>query len=274
MPYLDTTDQFNLVLKGSLGDHVCYTGLPEALFKNWERHPKATVITKYPELFTHNKFVKKVEYEYSPQYANELGIPFEIESWHWLVYRPVRAYYQITGNIIDRNEVQPNLYLPRKTKLGHIVMADQAGWPTRRRGPGGNLDKLAIRLLDLGYHVTVIHNPNYTDCFGNKVPREIEHYNLSVNDNYVSIIQILQEAQYFIGYDSGIAHLAGALKIPSILLAGSVPPIVFTHNSAIKVFDTCDKHCHSEKCSYELPCLWNFPDTDQEIVDIIEKGKL
>ena len=267
-----------LILKGSLGDHVCYTGLPEALYKhNHGKDPEKTeVITKYPKLFEHNPYVSNVLNGInhptdllSPYFE----IPYETELWHWLVYRPVRAYYQLTGNIIDRNEVQPNLYLLRKTKLGHIVIADQAGWPTRRRGPGGNLDKLAIRLLDLGYHVTVIHNPNYTDCFGNKVPREIEHYNLSVNDNYISIIQFLQEAQYFIGYDSGIAHLAGALKVPSILLAGSVPPIVFAHNSAIKIFDTCGKHCHSEKCNYELPCLWTSPDTDWEIADIIEKGR-
>lgn len=258
---------FQLILKGSLGDHVAYTGLPEALYKHG--NIKIEVVSKFTELFKYNPFVQRVLSDIDRPTNSFHLQQFEEEWQDYLIYRPVRVYYQITGKIIDRNEVQPNLYIPRDMKHKYIVMADQTGWPSRRGYK--YFDELAIRLLDLGYHIIVIHNPEYKNCFGNLVPREIQHYNISTRVEYSILINIINKAQYFIGYDSGIANLAGALKIPSIIFAGSVPPIVFRHNSCIKIYDTCEKHCHSERCN--IGCLSTFLNVNTEIIKIIEKGE-
>ena len=260
---------FLLIPKGSLGDHVCYTGLPKVLKFHFGKD--IIVQTKYPKLFDYNPYVSRVilPNESRPEdVTGSFEIPYETQEWQWLVYKPIRAYYQLTGKIIDRKEVQPKIYFPLDSRLGYITIADQAGWKTRRGY--SFLDNLANQLLDNGYHITVIHDPNYTDYNGNRSEREVNHYNVSVKEDYSTLIRIIAESRYFIGYDSGPAHIAQALGIPSIIFTGSVPPINVIHDAAIKVYDTCERHCNKENCEYN--CLSNYKNVNDEIIDIIKKG--
>jgi ADP-heptose:LPS heptosyltransferase len=235
-----------LVLKGSLGDHVVYTGLPEAFYKIFGI--KLFVESSYSPLWRNNPFIAserlndvfKMEYE---QIENE-----------WNTYKPRRVFMQMTGVDPEKEGISvcPKLYRSRNTEPDLIVVNNEAGWPSRR----GLLywDLLSKHLKQKGFKVISLRTPTYKDCTGQIIDEPITIFDKQfINPTLETVIDLLSCAKYYIGYESAYAHIAGALEIEYVLFLGSLPEICIKHPSCKLVVSGCVSPCHKELC--EKQCL-------------------
>ena len=247
-----------LNLWGSLGDHVIMTGIPEAYFKIFGE--KTKVINKHSDLFwNNNPYIIEQSVGKDCHFA-----PNNPDTYQ--VYYPLRVFHDITGIWIDEIDVQPNLYIPRKTIPKLVIMNDQAGWPSRRGYR--YFTNLSRRLIGEGYTVAYLRNNGFRDCTNKISAGQIWNYSYMLeNLPMPQLIDRMSEAALYIGYDSGISALAGALKIPYITFYGSIPAINTAHDTCIFAVDECD-HCCTDQCNKS--CLTLYEDKTDEIMERIK----
>lgn len=87
---------------------------------------------------------------------------------------------------------------------------------------------------------------------------------------------LISKAELFVGPDSGPMHLAGALKIKSIVLFGSVPPQARINYYSTHQAITADVNCLGcwyKQCPYNVRCMSKIT-SDMVYEKIVEKLKL
>jgi len=182
----------------SLGDVIMCTGLPEAFFKLYGE--KTHIVNpKMIGLWQNNPYL-------SPE---PIGQRFTVSpNTHkdYISYYPQRLFYNLTGQLVNKKDVSPRFYVNYNPVPGRIVINDAAGWPSRR---GFNLDEVCNRLQD--YEIVYLHN-TFRDCFGQLLPPTITHYSEVKND--VDPIELLRTASLYIGFESGLTHLAAGVGVP------------------------------------------------------------
>lgn len=247
-----------LYLWGSLGDHVIMTGIPEAYFKTFGE--KTKIIDKGSDIFwNRNPYITEENIGKDCHFA-----PNNPDTYQF--YYPQRVFKEITGIDIDRKYVQPNLYIPRKTVPKLVVMNDQAGWPSRRGYK--YFTNLSRKLMENSYTVAYLRNSGFKDCTNKISAGQIWQYSYILEDlSRPDLVTRMSEAAFYIGYDSGISALAGALKIPYITFYGSIPAINTVHDTCIYAIDECD-HCCTDQCNKN--CLTLYEDKTDEIMERIE----
>lgn len=248
-----------LNLWGSLGDRVIMTGIPEAYFKTFGE--KTKIRNKLSDLFWNNNPYITEETIGKDCYFN----PNTVDTYQF--YYPQRVFKDITGVDVDRTLVQPNLYIPRKTISRLVIMNDQAGWPSRRGYR--YFTNLSKRLMEDGYTVAYLRNNGFRDCVNKVSAGQIWNYSYMLeNLSLPELITKMSEADFYIGYDSGISTLAGALKIPYITFYGSIPAINTMHNTCIYAIDECD-HCCADQCNKN--CLTLYEDKTDKVMERIKE---
>jgi ADP-heptose:LPS heptosyltransferase len=244
-------------LKASLGDHALYTGIPEAFYQLTGE--KLNVISQYIELWQNNPFVD----------LNAPGPEYELRlassENDWQEYPPARVFRELTGKTIASEKVSPNMYYPRMPVENHIVVNVQAGWPSRRGY--AHFRSLVESLMSMEYVITLVHASGYRDCFGDASPVTVPYDSFVESPTLERVIRILQSAAFYIGYDSGYAQIAAALKIPYVVLLGATPFTIVAHPSCIYHLEICE-HCHTESCAKR--CLENAPNKNDEIIKAIK----
>jgi len=251
-----------LNIHGSIGDHIMATGLPGAYFKLTGE--KTYIKTERPG-------GDPVYWESNPYILNQpageiRSLAFNAYPKDYMIYTPVRMFYDISGYIVDRSEVHPNLYKGRQPEKDLIVVNDQAGWPSRRGYP--HLNELIRELLEGGWRVCYMRNDEYQDCCGQLSARQLTHYTYEIQPTLRQGVETLQRAAVYIGYDSGYAQVAGALGVPYVLISGPIPPINTKHNSCIYALnDSKCRRCCVNSCPNN--CLQSAPNRNREIRDAI-----
>jgi len=255
----------NLQLHGPMGDHIVLTGIPEAYYTLFGE--KVHVPHQYAhEFWMHNPYVTS-----QPSMAT-FSVAFNAGAKDYMIYYPIRVFYDMTGHIVDRSMVQPNLYMSREPLSGLIIVNDQAGWPSRKGY--SHFDSLCDILMQKGYQILYLRNEGYRDCVGQESPRQIKHFHSELrNPSIPKMIDALRSASLYIGYESGIAQLAGALKVPYIMLAGSVPPINVAHDTCIYALKLphC-KRCHADICGEN--CLRKSEGENEAILETIHEHRI
>lgn len=248
-----------LNLWGSLGDHVIMTGIPEAYYLYYGE--KTKIIDKGSDIFwNNNPYVTEERIGKECHFA-----PNNPDTYQF--YYPQRVFKDITGLWIERELIQPNLYIPRKTIPKLVIMNDQAGWPSRRGYR--YLNNLSRRLMESGYTVAYLRNNGFKDCTNKVSAGQIWQYSYILSDlPRPDLVARMSEAAFYIGYDSGLSTLAGALKIPYITFYGSIPAINTAHDTCIYAIDECD-HCCTDQCNKN--CLTLYEDKTEEIMERIEE---
>lgn len=252
-----------LKLHGSMGDHLMATGIPEAYFK----------------LYNEKTFIDASKYKLfwnsNPYITNErIGqVHSLIFNTHrdYLIYYPTKIFYDITGRIVDRDLVQPNVYTEYSPKENLVVINDQAGWPTRRGYP--YLEDLSKSLMQSGFKVVYLRNDTFRDCNNKVSSRTVHSFDSQFKDKFLEdIIDLFKETSFYIGYESGLSSLAGAIGTKYILIEGSVPATNVAHNSCIYVLKNTNCHyCAAENC--ERLCLSHSENKNEEILKVIKEWK-
>lgn len=246
-----------LNLHGSLGDQVMLTGIPEAYYKLTGE--KTYIKGGRHELWDSNPYITG-----SPE-GREFSYAFNEYPKDYMIYYPVRIFYDLTGKIVDRNFVHPNLYRSWERSISAVVINDQAGWPSRT---GYRFfEDLVLQFKMFGYSITYVRNDSFANCHGQTMPRQIQSYDQLLLDIPLSnLIEVIGRAGLYVGYNSGLSQLAGALNTPYVMLDGSVPPINTAHNSCIYTPEIKDcRRCVSESC--EAMCLASLENINEQIAN-------
>jgi ADP-heptose:LPS heptosyltransferase len=239
-----------------MGDHLIATGIPEAYYKLFGE--KTYISSKYSEEFWNTN-----PYVTNDKIGNHFSLRFNSSLVDYMIYYPVRVFYDITGQVVDRKFVHPYIYKHRNPNKNLVVINEQAGWPSRRGYKYFN--DLAERLIAIGFTVCYLNNSSFRDCLGQPSPRTVTACSIEVkNPPMHDLIQLLSTAKVYIGYDSGLAQLAGALKVPTVSLYGSIPAINTMHDYCIYYVDNC-QHCCADQCTKN--CLSNTENKNGEILE-------
>lgn len=254
----DSSGPHTLVLHGNLGDHAAFTGVPYAYWKSIGR--RLFLWTDRPEfrcLWERNQYCELVETPVGKTYSVRFEDYGDFEDWKR--YRPQRIYAELTGLEAAKEDVSPALNYERAPVDRRIVVCDQATWPNRRGYR--YLDALLAQLRDLGWEVIYLRNTEVSE-------RQVFCEHVMLKLNLPQTIQFMTTASLFIGYDSGLAHIAAGLRIPSVQFAAATPPEVFKHNNCIYCLEACS-HCCTDQCSG--CCLSSCLDQNAEILSHIQK---
>lgn len=245
---------------GSLGDQIILTGIPEAYYKLYGEKTYVNMVRT--EIWDDNPYLTNeksgIEFTYN----------FNVYPKDYMIYYPVRIFYDLTGHIVESSFVRPKIYKSfHRDKI--CVVNDQAGWPTRTGYR--YLNDLITQIKDLGYVITYLRNELFRDCIGNCPPEQITKWDHKlVNIPLSNRIEVIGSCQLYVGYNSGNAQLAGALDTPYIQIEGSVSPINTRHPSCIYVTDIpgC-KRCCSDSC--HMNCLSNLDNINHKIINVIKE---
>ena len=259
----------HLYLQGSLGDHVIYTGIPEAYFKTFGKKLVIHDIEGYNPIWQNNPFIE-MDNGGVGQEPNVKVIRLDQTEEDWNSYRPNRVFKEL-WNIDLKEKIGPNLYYPpNKNPLKPIAICEDAGWPSRKGYRYFN--DLALQLKMKYKQIYVFQNFNYRDCMGQSPNYTIDIKNVSGVFNDMDLqfkINMLLKCGVYIGYDSGMSNLAAALQIPYVLFNGPVTAETIKHPSCIYAVEACKNPCHSEVCSNK--CLEQLPNINDTIIEKIKR---
>ena len=233
-----------LQLISTMGDNAAFTGLPEAYFKLTNRKLAVSCPSNaYKYLWERNPFV---EYQGTRASCCVLTPPEKMGRLIYSqVYKPIYFFGQLTGKGSRPYDVEPNLYLPRKPISKRLIVCDEAGWPNRKGYPF--LKNAIIGLKKDGWDV--IHLVGRTKVWNYGTDKswanELEDLKLDTAQltNCKDIVDFMATAAAYVGYESGMAHVAGALRMPYAFFAGGTSVTANRHPSCVFAVDGCPTVC-------------------------------
>ncbi len=252
---------------GSLGDQIMLTGLPKAYHKLFGE--KSHIVGGRQEIWDGNPYIT------NKPIGETFSYTFNSYPKDYMVYYPIRLFYDMCGVIADRNFVHPAIYKKKKNSdFKLIVINDQAGWPSRVGYPF--FDDLVYKLIEeFDIPVHYVRNERFRDCMGRCPAKEVKNSSTIMQEDVAlsDLIDLINDAALYIGYNSGLSHIAGALNTPYIQFDGPIPPINTVHNSCIYVPNilAC-RRCVSEVCNEA--CLVNMSNINDEIIKVIKENDL
>lgn len=249
-----------LKLHSSLGDQLLLTGLPEAYYRIC--HEKMNVVpTRLPSAWRDNPYVDP--HAGGPEFSPRPNV----DPRDFLIYTPVRVFYEMTGIIVDRKVVHPRIYRPRMVQHRIVLVNDQAGWPSRWGYP--YLNELVDSLHYRGWTVHYIRHDGFRNCLGRITPPQIQSYDLKISGgDDATLMSAMSYAALYIGYDSGLAVLASAWGVPSVIFFGAVPPVTTAGDNCIYAAEVCG-HCLRDSC--DKGCLLSAESENEEILAEIDR---
>ena len=144
---------------------------------------------------------------------------------------------------------------PVKNSKETILLHPGAGSP-RKRWPLGNFFEVADRIRSTGLVPEVIIGPAERDVLETKLPFGLRVHVLNEVDE---LLQVLQSAAGFIGNDSGVAHLAACLGLPTTVIFtisnvsrwqpnGPAVTTLSHHLACLPCFETQKENCRQPDC--------------------------
>lgn len=246
-----------LYLHGSLGDHACYTGLPELYYKKYGK--KLGIISEQQDLWKNNQFC-----ELNVVSSDVCTLRYERcgDLSDWKLYRPYRIFCELTGEEhpeLTKEDLCPNLYYEKRNKQKQIVICDEAGWESRRGYSFMNELVEELKYV-LGIHIIYHRHKNY----GPRQINCIEPQNLSLEH----LFYYLSISLCYIGYDSGLMHIAAGVNTPQIIFFGGTPSEIIAHSNTLLCLNGCQNPCTIENCSNQ--CLKNYENVNNIIIQTVD----
>jgi hypothetical protein len=264
-----------VILLEALGDNVCYTGVPTAYFNTtgnklavrsvgldarssqmaavWHNNPHvlwegtATRWFKYPLVFSKD------------------------EAYLWnSVYKPMWLYQALTKKSINPDSVRPKLFYSIKRVKKRLIVNDEAGQPIRRGYP--HMDMLVKELKRSGWDIVVLRNgvkrlqEKHNELSGHEV---YGIYDAAQCPDAKTTIEFMSTAHAYLGYESGLAHVAGALNIPYVMFSAVSNAEINRHPSCIFAVCPCASPCMNMSC--QKACMQKLPNYNDLIVNKLQE---
>lgn len=183
--------------------------------------------------FKKNKFNLVFSYQYGPKYLKYIFLAklFRAKTFYYGVFKKNENMMDkaILSNEkwlnIEISERKPFINLPDdiKIKYNQVIIGvgasgDNKRWSTK------NFSALVKFLLEMNFEIIISGGPKET-----QIINEIKKYNQNSkvrsleNHNIHDSIQIIKNAKYHIGNDSGFMHISACLGIKTFCLYGDTP---------------------------------------------------
>ena len=185
------------------------------------------------KLFRDNKFDIVFSYQYGPKYLKYvlLGKLFNAKVYFYGFFKKKESMMMraITSNeswlnikITQRYSkiIIPDQVVPKKMQvvIGVGASGDNKRWPIFK------FDQLINYLKNNGYDIIVAGGPKELEIVNNLKNNHLDVNIISLeNFNIEDSIQIIKNAKYHIGNDSGFMHICAALGMKSFCLYGDTP---------------------------------------------------
>lgn len=256
-----------IVLIDAIGDHVCFTGVPEAYFKatgirltihSLKNSDEMKQIWKDNPFVTWRAPAKKIflfPFNYTSKSAYE---------WN-AVYKPFWIYTRMTGSFISPELIRPKLYYKREPVKNRLIISDEAGKSFRRGYP--YMNALAAAFRRDGWEVIVLRNTVKQLLETNETLSNHEikgNYDVAQFTNVEDTIKFMATASAYFGYESGLAHVAGAFNIPYGIFGAANGVENNRHPSCLFAVCACSTPCLSLNC--DKPCMARLQNYNDLIV--------
>lgn len=249
-----------------MGDRLVYSGLPEAYFHIFGEPLRVGTYLKsgehfYP-LYKDNPYAEMVPWA-EKQDGLLPGLAWNVPESYWRPhYVPKRVFHELTGMWLPEKYVNPNLYRPRRTIKRRLVVCDEAGWACRRGYP--YLDDLVAVFTKAGWETICMRNLG-------QGPQQVQSARHSAMFfDYQQTIRFMETVELFVGYESAIAHICGALRVPYVMFCGGTPSQMFRHLSCVYAHDSCVMGgCNSKICP--RACLNQSANVNDAVLAAVEE---
>jgi len=229
-----------LFFKGSIGDEICTTPIVRALYK--EYNAKVVVNMSYSsQIYKYNPFVS-----FNTCFTKPIILKHPRQSDHSL--HLVDYYAKLAG--VNLESRTPELYLNKEDIVQTFVknngrlciaMDTRCGSPIRQ-WPLYNFRHLTYELKQRNIDVIEV-GKTINNCYGQSINHKLSNASISFLDK-LSLRQtayVISQCDLFVGCDSGLAHVAAAIGIKSVVLFGPISPLTRAHENTIPIFtNTCE----------------------------------
>jgi len=281
----------NLEECNGLGDLICATPTIKKLHDSYQQ--KITILSKMPELFKMNPYVKK-SFKASSIDRDYFNKNYTMHNSFYLVGKKdergiemkhnmmdIRQFHAIhLGFMLNEDELEC-YYRPIEPKKNFIhekyaVIHPVNSWPNRTWSQD-NWNKLCEELIKWGYTIVAVGKDSSETGFFNVQKPVHEMGNNIINlMNQTSISEtwhLINDAAVVITMDSGILHLAGTTDTPIVELGSPINPEFRRprrkEDKHIYVRGGCGLHC-SSNMKYALE-YWPTIDSVQPLIGCLEK---
>lgn len=106
----------------------------------------------------------------------------------------------------------------------YAVLAPGAAYGPAKRWPEDRFRALAVEFIRRGFSVVVVGGPAEKEA-GEKILADLPHScNLCGRTDLLAVSAVIAKAAVFVSNDSGLMHVAAALKRPQVAIFGSTDP--------------------------------------------------
>lgn len=220
--------------EGALGDAIAWFSYVERFQKKHNCHLTCTMEPRIAEIFRAQypdiTFIAPKEAEALKPYATyNLGLFFKGDTDHQpFDFRQI-GLHRTAGMILGLDDLsdQPprvDLSAERKIKEKYVCIASQASSQCKYWNNPFGWREVIAHLKSLGYRVLCVDRMTEYGCdyTWNHIPYGAEDFtgNLSLQDR----IDIIKDADFFIGLSSGLSWLAWCCRVPVVLISGFTDP--------------------------------------------------
>lgn len=163
---------------------------------------------------------------------------------------------------VSDDEIPPrfDLSAPRQIQEKYVCIAVQASGLAKLWNNPIGWDTVVDFLLSKGYRVLCIDKERYTGLGGtyNRKPEKAEDF--TGNRPLQERINLIKDAEFFIGLSSGLSWLAWGCHVPVVLISGFTNPINEFH-TPYRVFNrnVCNSCWNDMTVKYDLANYWTCP---------------
>ncbi len=163
---------------------------------------------------------------------------------------------------VSDDEIPPrfDLSAPRQIKEKYVCIGVQATSLAKMWNNPIGWDTVVDYLLSKGYRVLCIDRERFTGLGGtyNRKPEKAEDF--TGNRPLQERINLIKDADFFIGLSSGLSWLAWGCKVPVVMISGFTNPINEFH-TPYRVFNrnVCNSCWNDMTVKYDLANYWSCP---------------
>ena len=224
-----------------------------------KQYKKVYLYTNFYELYDNypikNVVVKKIPSGFCRIFLKLLNIFFKEKKYHRLDGYCYEAFpkmhilnaYQTYFNL-GKTQQYPKLYLAEQEKNSRLLSEQE--YAIIHLEPNAQLNFRKVYGINWNDIVLALQNRGIKTVLVGNNPEPIEGANI-FKGSLRELIQVIKNAKFFIGVDSGPSHIAASLEVPSLIFFGAVNPL-YRHYAKLFKGAFLQQPCEFAGCYHEV----------------------